>query len=278
MSSLIHIRSALYGQPWLITDDGLDLICGIVEAHAAGGVPEFVAQMAAGNQPPKRRNDPYMAGNIGVVPIMGPVFPRANMMTQMSGATSVEEIHSALDFVSSKSPEAIVLHIDSPGGAVLGGFELSDRLHSIREGVPMVAVVEGVGASLAYLFASQADEIVLSRMSVVGSISVVARLETEDRRMRNAGVDSMTLRTGTMKQAEDTIAGGNTTTAIMNSVTRRIDMLHGEFKKAVKRGRPGMDAEAVSNGAIFVGQEAVDAGLADGIESLSEVLQRLGAG
>lgn len=277
MSNLSHIRSALYGQPWMITDDGLDLICGIVETHAAGGVPEFVAQMAEGNQP-RRRNDPYMAGNIGVVPIMGPVFPRANLMTRMSGATSVEEIHGALDGVLQKSPEAIVLHIDSPGGAVLGGFELSDRLHSIRQGIPTVAVVEGVCASLAYLFASQADEIVLTRMSVVGSISVIARMETDDRMRRNAGLDSMTLRTGDRKQAENTVASGNTTTAIMSSVTRRIDMLHGEFKKAVMRGRPKMDIEAVSNGAIFVGQEAVDAGLADGIESLSATLQRLGAG
>src|ERR1041385_28572 len=88
---LTHVRSAIYGQPWAITDKWLEAICEIFESNAAGLNAEM-AQAAGDTYQSTAADPPFEISNgVAILPLRGPIFPRANMMTRMSGATSLEE-------------------------------------------------------------------------------------------------------------------------------------------------------------------------------------------
>lgn len=270
------VRSALYSSPWMIEEGGLETLIAIAESHAAGVLPDAALGFA---EKEKKDSIWYMDGRVAVMEISGPVFPKANMMTALSGATSSQAIGQAADEIRNARPDAMIMRIDSPGGAVIGGFEAADKIAAVRAaGIPVIASVEGMAASLAYLFASQADQIAMSRVSVVGSVSVIFKAQNDDRMMKNAGIDMLTLRSGDRKQVENVIAAGNSTTSQMRGLVTRIDSLHRMFVDAVARGRGDkLDAASIATGEIWVGKEAVDARLADAIETFPETLARVKA-
>jgi len=271
---LNHIRAALYGEPWMISDNGLEQIIAIAESHAAGQLPEAAAMYGKEEKPKSSLLE--MVNGHAVVSIQGPVFPKANMLTRMSGATSSQQIGEALDEAVAAKPRSIIMRIDSPGGAVQGGFEVADKLNEIREsGLPLVAHVDGMAASLAYLFASQADVITMSKYSQVGSVSVIYRSMNDERAMRNAGVDAITLRSGDRKQVDTILAAGNSTTAQMASVVRRVDKLHGMFVAAVKRSRKHMDEAKFATGEMWHGDDAITSGMADEMLSFEQLVSAL---
>lgn len=271
---LSRIKSALYSEPWMIEESGLEKLIAIAESHAAGVLPEAALKFAENE---KRGGIWSMDGRVAVVDITGPVFPKSNMMTALSGATSSQAIAGAMDEVMNARPDAMVLRIDSPGGAVIGGFEAADKIAEVRaSGIPVIASVEGMAASLAYLFASQSDEIHLSRVSVVGSVSVIYKAQNDERMMRNAGVDMITLRSGDRKQVDNVIAAGNSTTAQMRGMVSRIDLLHSMFVSAIAQGRFNkrkMDAASVATGEVWIGRDAVKAGIADKVMTFTDTME-----
>lgn len=120
-------------------------------------------------------------GSIGsngvvVLDMIGPIYPRANMMTRMSDAVSVQTLME--EFVEAyldPTVKGIVLNIDSPGGDARG---LSDATAVMSQLVqtgkkPVKAFASGYMASAAYYLGAVADEIVGSRGSYVGSIGTV---------------------------------------------------------------------------------------------------------
>jgi membrane-bound ClpP family serine protease len=76
---------------------------------------------------------------------------------------------------------AIVLNLDTPGGAVNGVDELARAIFAARERKRIIAYVGGMGASAGYWLASAASEIVVSDAAILGSIGVrmVAQDTTE---------------------------------------------------------------------------------------------------
>ena len=163
MKKLARVSNVIASVPWAIEPRALDLIEAVVQRHLDGeAIPNVEPRHEAGAEP--------VAG-VAVIPIHGPIVPRATLMANVSGATSSECIQGALMFaLNDNSVKSIVLDIDSPGGSVLGGFECADAIHAAAQVKPVVAQVNGICASLAYLFASQATKIVATRGSQVGSI------------------------------------------------------------------------------------------------------------
>lgn len=262
------ILSAVYGQPWAITEPWLDTIAGIVEAHVSGNAPAFVAKSKKDQEADDDESPLQMIGSTAIIPVNGPIIPKANWMSQLSGATSSQEVSELIDLAVSKQARQIIFHIDSPGGAVTGGFEVANKIASLS--IPTVAMIEGMGASLAYLWAAQCDEVCISMASIVGSVSVVMRMASDDRAMRNEGVDFVTIKSGNLKQAGDpaslAFAGQ------YQSLLSQLDTYHQMFVSMVGTARPEMDMAKVSTGDIWIGQKAVAAGLADRICSIDDVL------
>jgi ClpP class serine protease len=115
-----------------------------------------------------------MRGDVAVIPVCGPIFRRANMLSEVSGATSIQVL--AQDFnaaLANDDVKSIVLEIDSPGGEVTGVSEFAEMVFAARGTKPIVAYVGGDGCSAAYWIASACEHIVVADTAIVGSIGVV---------------------------------------------------------------------------------------------------------
>jgi ClpP class serine protease len=272
MKNLSHVRGSLYGTPLAISESGLDLVCGIVEAHLSDKQSDWLAANEAVVKAPNPSLK--MVGDVAQISVIGPIFPRSNIMTRLSGMTSALQISDAIDEAKSKSPAACVFIFDSPGGAVSLGFEVANKIYSLgQSGVTTFASVQGQACSLAYLWASQCDHVALGPDSVVGSVSIILRSENSDRALRNEGTDILTIKTGNLKQANDpgALAFANQYAAILSQANTYHDM----FVNAVSRGRPRLDMTQVAGGNIWIGQKAIESGLADEVATLEELMSQL---
>lgn len=275
MKNLPHIRSAIYGQPWLITETGMDQICAIVENAIAGGVidEKFLAME---QKPARTVSDRYkVVDGVAVIPIMGPLFQRASLFTRFSGATSYDDISAMLnDALERMDVSAVCLAIDSPGGAVAGCFELATEIHEATKSTEkeIIASIEGRGCSAAYLLASQCQMVCATEASEVGSIGVIARFDDNTRAQKNEGNDVVVIRSKELKAP----GNGPMTPNQMASIQKLMMKLDGMFEDFVKRGRA--DAK---NGAFtaetFIGEECIARGLVDSIETRADVIEKYGA-
>src|SRR3989304_3205503 len=152
-----YVLDAFIRTPWAILPEKLAILREIVARHVAGeelDAEEVQMRIHGAKRPADGR-----VGNIAVLPLFGTIFPRANMMTDVSGATSAEVFGQKFEeLVRDQEIGAIVLDVDSPGGNVLGIEELSTQIYKARGKKPIVAVANHTMASAAYFIGTAADE------------------------------------------------------------------------------------------------------------------------
>jgi signal peptide peptidase SppA len=212
---------------------------------------------------------------VAVLDAIGPLFRRANLMTAISGATSYDILRQDLQAViDDPAVKAVILNIDSPGGEANGTSELAEAVYGLRGKKPIIAYIGGTGASAAYWLASAADKIVIAPTAVLGSIGVqVAYRESAAR------PGEKTYRFVSSQSPNKNPELG--TPAASEQIQNTIDAMAAVFVADVARNR-GVATETVltdfGKGGIFVGQTAVDAGMADSIGTFETVLADLSGG
>ena len=175
-----------------------------------------------------------------------------------------------------KGAKAVALRINSPGGSPVQSSLIGGAIRRLADetDLPVHAFVEDVAASGGYWLACAADDVWVDDSSVTGSIGVVsagfgfteaiAKLGVE-RRLYTAGENKSLLDPFSPERDEDVER--------LKRLQRRI---HDAFIGHVKRRRgdklSGDDPDLFS-GAIYVGQEAVEAGLADGVGHLVPMMK-----
>ena len=82
-----RVVSAITRQPWAITPEGLDLVLGVAQRRISDPQAVLVS-------PVERREGGriHMRNGVAVLSVMGPIFPRADFFTNISGATSIETL------------------------------------------------------------------------------------------------------------------------------------------------------------------------------------------
>lgn len=273
-----YILSAIYSTPWAILPGWLATILEIAERHAAGeklGREEVAARVGGATRPANR-----MAGQVQVLPLFGVITPRANLMSEVSGATSAERFGAQFrQAIQDPQVGAIVLDVDSPGGAVSGVDELAQEIIRSRGQKPVVAVANHLAASAAYWIATAADEVVVTPSGEVGSVGVFAAHEDASRALDQAGVTISLISAGKYKTESSPYGplGEEARAAIQARVNEYYDM----FVKAVALGR-GVKAQDVrqgfGEGRVVGAREAVKLGMADRIATLDETIARLSRG
>lgn len=277
----MRVFDAISRQPWLITEEGLRTILAIAERSLADvdlaalvraereARPSAVAQ--ATGRPLDGTRSVTVRDGVAILDIEGPIVRRADFFSAMSGATSIETL--ALDLstaLQSPGVTSILLVVDSPGGEVTGVNEFAAQIAAADK--PVWAYVEGLGASAAYWIASAADHIVLDATAGVGSIGVV--MAVQDPEKSTAKTIEIVSSQSPKKRPDVRTEGGRQQlqTIVDDIATVFIDSV------AVHRG---VDAATVASdfgqGDIFIGQRALDAGLADAIGSFESTLAELAA-
>ena len=107
------------------------------------------------------------------------------------------------DLAEDEQVAAVIVAINSPGGTTAGGEELYEALTALREKKPVVAVIDELGASAAYMTAIATDRIFARRLSIVGSIGVLFQTVNAGKLFATIGVDLDKVATGPLKAEPD---------------------------------------------------------------------------
>jgi len=212
--------------------------------------------------------------SVAVVPVMGVISHRANMLTEFSGGTSTEILAQDIrQLASDGSIETIVLDIDSEGGNVEGVPELWKTIYEARQKKTVVAVANAMAASAAYHIGSAATEFVATPSGSVGSIGVFHVHADESKAIEEAGIKLTITKAGKTE--------GNPFEPLADEgkdfIQSRVDEAYSTFVRDVAKGR-GVPVGDVRNGygegRLLGAKEALDLGMIDRIATLDETIGR----
>jgi signal peptide peptidase SppA len=212
---------------------------------------------------------------VAVIPVMGTMSPRMNLMADVSGGVSSELlVRDVKAAAADPKIRGIVLQVDSPGGAVAGTQPAAAAVMAARQRKPVLALAEGTMASAAYWVGSAAEQIYLSSgTDQVGSIGVIMRQRDTSQAKAAAGIVDTEIVAGKFKNVgSDNGPLSDPDRAVLQD---RVDQIYSVFVGDVARQR-GTSVEKVlsdmADGQVFIGQQAIDAGLADGVSNLDDLV------
>ena len=171
--------------------------------------------------------------------------------------------------------KAVLVDINSPGGSTAGGEELFETLGALRAKKPVVAIIDEMGASAAYMTAIAADHIFARRLSIVGSIGVLFQSVNAGKLLDTIGIGTEKIASGPLK-AEPSIdkpmspeVRASLTSLVTDSFNWFVDIV------AARRGLARPDVLALADGRILTGRQALGDKLIDAIGGESEALDWL---
>ncbi|GAG58460.1 unnamed protein product [marine sediment metagenome] len=182
-----------------------------------------------------------------------------------------EKMISQLD-EAEKNPnvKAILIRVNSPGGSAAASQEIYEELKKVEK--PVVVSVSEVCASGAYYVASAADRIIANRSSSVGSIGVIMQIPNFEDLYEKLGIKYTTIKQGKFKDV------GSPDRPITEEEIRLLEAqlkeIYRQFITDVAEAR-NMDAgevEELATGWVFLGTEALELGLIDGIGNYKDAI------
>jgi protease-4 len=192
-----------------------------------------------------------------------------------SGDNPVALFKEKLDAAAKdKRVKAVVLRINSPGGAVTASDIMYQELLHFREktGKPVVACMMDVAASGAYYLAMGADHIVAHPTTVTGSIGVIMSLYNASGLFHMIGVTSVPIKSGPNKDI------GNPARPMTDEeraiLQTMVNSFYEQFVQVVVRGR-GISEDRVrplADGRVYTGIDAQKLGLVDRIGYLDDAI------
>lgn len=179
-------------------------------------------------------------------------------------------------FREDPSVRAIVLRIDSPGGAVGPSQEIYGEVKKTRAAKKVVASFGGVAASGGYYSAAAADGIMANPGSITGSIGVIMGMLNFQQLLEKIGLVPVVIKSGEYKDV------GSPVREMSDSERRFLEAfahkIHRQFIRDVAVGRKLDEGqvEKIADGRILTGEEAVDLGLVDRLGNLEDAVEWAG--
>jgi len=180
-------------------------------------------------------------------------------------------------FADKKSP-AVALIINSPGGSPTQSSLIAEKIisKSKEKKKKVLAFVEDVAASGGYWLACSADEIIVDQNSIVGSIGVISPGFGFVEFIKKIGVERRVYTSGKSKSFLDPFKEEKKEDIKRLKIIQ--EQIHENFISYVKSRRGAKlkktEYKEIFNGLFWVGQRAIDLGLADQIGSIHEVIKK----
>lgn len=208
-------------------------------------------------------------GNVALIPIKGVILSGGNTFFEQEVASPSEIIGFIEEAALNPGIKAIVLEINSPGGAAVASQEIANTVKAVNK--TTVAWIRDSGTSGAYWIASAADTVVASSMSIVGSIGVTASYLQFSGLLKDYNVTYEQLIGGKLKEVGSPFKP--LTFEERKMLQEQIDQLHTLFIKSIAENRklPEEKVREAATGAFFLGQKAKELGLIDVIGGRNEV-------
>ena len=265
--------------PWAIEQAQLLEIKAIYATHLRGEKIDIGAVEKRLGRPLDNQPKSYdVQDGVALVCLDGVIAKRMNMFSQISGGTSSELVGRTIqEACADPAVHSIVLSVDSPGGTVDGTQTLADIVAGCTK--PIVTLASGTMCSAAYWVGSAANACYITDSTTqVGSIGVVATHTDVSGQQAAQGVKTTEIYAGAYKRIASSYAP--LTKEGKQSIQDSVDYTYGLFVDAVAKNR-NCSADVVlknmADGRIFIGQQAIDAGLVDGVSTLDQLVQQLNA-
>lgn len=201
---------------------------------------------------------------VGVIEMNGMILDSKKIIGQLK------------DFRENDRIKAIVLRIDSPGGAVGPSQEIYAEVKRTVKEKPVIASMGSIAASGGYYVAAPADGIVASPGTITGSIGVVMQLTDFRELFEKIGIQSDVVKSGDYKDLGSPFRSiSETEEALLQEF---VDSVHRQFVSDVAEGR-NLDEETVgslADGMIFTGEFALEAGLLDRMGNFNDAVEWAG--
>lgn len=208
---------------------------------------------------------------IAVVVADGVIMPEENLIYKK--VISHKDIKEKIEKLNKiKNLKGILFRVNSPGGSALESNKIYHELKSLD--IPIYVSMGTYAASGGYYISMVGEKIYADKTTLTGSIGVVGMmmkfgkaLEKFDIKPENIskGVGTNIFNLLSEKKEEDE-------EIVRNAMLEVYD----EFKEIVNNNRKlGDKLEDLAGGRIWMGKEALDNGLVDGIATLDEVLSKL---
>jgi len=264
-------------RPWAIHPAKRAEIDTVIRAHLSGDLTQVSDFMSAA----KKKNDekaekkPYqIIRDVAVIPVYGVLSKRVSLFSSFSGGTSTELLQKHIqDARDDRDVIASVLDFESPGGSVDGTKAAADFVFSARDIKPIVSYANGQMASGALWIGTAGDAVVTYDTAEVGSLGVAITHYDYSKQNEMRGIKETQIYSGRYKR----IASGERPLSVegeeyLQSIS---DTYYSIFVEAIARNC-GVSVAAVladmADGRIFIGQQAVDAGLADTVGDLNTAI------
>lgn len=261
---------------WAIEPDKLREIQAIYATHLRGEKIDIAALEARLGRPLANEQQAYTVepGGVAVLRMSGVIAPKANLFMQISGGMSTQMATKQLESATADPRvRSTILALDTPGGNVIGTPEMGSAVHELAKIKPIVTHSDGALASAGYWIGSAANAVYVSGPVVqVGSIGVVV-----DR----------TYNPASSAREESIVAGRYKRLSKSNEplsdearaiVQADVDYVYSLFVDQVAAYRDTTSEqvlERMADGRVFRGQQAIDAGLVDGVLTLDALVESM---
>jgi capsid assembly protease len=272
MKDYSHIVSKITSTPWMIEESSLRMILDILDAHMKGTISQEEIRIRLAEKDRSAPRHSRNHGPVGVLALNGPIFPKANLMTELSGATSVEQFRNEFrTMLSDDTVESILLEIDSPGGLADQIPEMANEVYEANKIKPVVSVANTMCCSAAYYIGSQASHFFASPSAIVGSIGTYTVHTDYSEQNAMLGMRNTVIKAGKYKalNEEPLTADGK------QHIQEFVDWHNTRFVDAVARGRNTTSENVALNygeGGVVSLDQAMEVGMIDGVKTIDTVL------
>lgn len=204
---------------------------------------------------------------VAVVPIEGEI---------LDARETLDLLHK---YAHNGTVKAVVVRINSPGGAIAPSQEIYSAIRKIREGgTPVVASMDSVAASGGYYIASACDPIVANSGTITGSIGVILQWFDVKDLVQWAKLKPETITSGAMKDAGSPYR--EMTESERAYFQGIVSQLHTQFVRDVAESRKTKlkldDVAKIADGRIFTGEQALALKLVDQIGTIDDAVRTAG--
>lgn len=209
----------------------------------------------------------FASEKVAVVPIEGEI---------LDARDTLDLLHK---YARNSSVKAVVVRINSPGGAIAPSQEIYSAILDIRKkGKPVVASMDSVAASGGYYIASACDPVIANAGTITGSIGVILQWFDMAELAKWAKLKPETIKSGALKDAGSPYRSmTEEERAYFQGV---VSQLHSQFVRDVATSRKDKlsleDVTRIADGRVFTGEQALGLKLIDRIGTIDDAVREAG--
>jgi signal peptide peptidase SppA len=223
---------------------------------------------------------------VGILNIEGVIIPKSDFFSMFFGGFAALDLleRDFRELITRDDVHAIVLNIDSPGGNAFGVQQFANTIFDSRNIKPIISVTSGMMASAAMWIGAAAHKVFITGdVTIIGSIGTVTSHVDISEFHKKIGIKMTEVAAGEFKREPSMLEplSEKGRKVLQNQVNHANEAFVNDIAK-FKSVRPSVVNKKMADGKTFIGSQAVNVGLVDGIlkmESLmSSVSDKEGSG